>query len=290
MPPSLSAKFAGLPRWAWLAIIAGGLTIGLVLRSRSDAQAADEEAANATDVPSDEELNQAYGLGLDSYDPNSFGSYGGTIPYPPGSGSSSTTFVTPPTPDPRVPCTQPPPNVNVEGYRWICKAGYWEMTPNPRSGSPCTAPPPNPAPKGYTWKCHAGYWQLDATHAPPPPKSGKVPCASKPPPYKAPDGYEWKCDKDGLWDLVAQHKRGGGHHHDKPGKPHCGGKPKPDHSAGPRRHWECRNGKWMRILDNQSGRGSGQGTGRKSPIVTGGGPPISRDVHRPRGSGAIAGR
>jgi hypothetical protein len=35
MPPSLSQKMAGLPRWAWLLILASGLIIGLFLRQRN---------------------------------------------------------------------------------------------------------------------------------------------------------------------------------------------------------------------------------------------------------------
>lgn len=42
MPNVLSAKTLGLPRWAWIAILAGGLTIGLVIR-RAQNQNAEEE-------------------------------------------------------------------------------------------------------------------------------------------------------------------------------------------------------------------------------------------------------
>lgn len=35
MPPFLTKKYAGLPMWAWLALAATGVTVGLILRSRN---------------------------------------------------------------------------------------------------------------------------------------------------------------------------------------------------------------------------------------------------------------
>lgn len=35
MPPALSARMAGLPRWAWLLILTSGLVMGLFIRKRS---------------------------------------------------------------------------------------------------------------------------------------------------------------------------------------------------------------------------------------------------------------
>jgi hypothetical protein len=48
MPPALSAKLAGLPRWAWLGILSSGLLLGLYLRNRQ--QAADAAGDTAPDV------------------------------------------------------------------------------------------------------------------------------------------------------------------------------------------------------------------------------------------------
>lgn len=50
MPPTLTARFAGLPRWAWVLILTSGLLIGVALRRRQAAAAAGEtEDPNVTD-------------------------------------------------------------------------------------------------------------------------------------------------------------------------------------------------------------------------------------------------
>lgn len=56
MPPFLQKRLVGLPAWAWLAVVAGGLTIGLILRSRN--------SASTDEVPLEEDLGDdtaAYG-------------------------------------------------------------------------------------------------------------------------------------------------------------------------------------------------------------------------------------
>lgn len=42
MPPWLSAKTAGLPRWAWALMLTGAVGVGLYLRSRPSAESEDE--------------------------------------------------------------------------------------------------------------------------------------------------------------------------------------------------------------------------------------------------------
>lgn len=54
MPPALQKRIAGLPAWAWLAVIGGGLTIGLILRSRQTDETAE------TELPDDETYVDAY--------------------------------------------------------------------------------------------------------------------------------------------------------------------------------------------------------------------------------------
>lgn len=59
MPPSLRVKTAGLPRWAWLGLLAGGIGVGLYLHSRNQSEGEEEET---------EELPNAAPQTLSSYE------------------------------------------------------------------------------------------------------------------------------------------------------------------------------------------------------------------------------
>ena len=136
MPPALQAKFAGLPRWAWLAIIAGGLTIGLILRARDDGEVPEEELVEEV-IEDDTYMEEDTGyLGSGEYE---FEDDDGRVAYPPandpnieiniGGGGG--------TGDPggksckdKKPTDEPP-----KGYAWACRTGKWVLTPKKRSGS-----------------------------------------------------------------------------------------------------------------------------------------------------------
>lgn len=135
MPPALSAKFAGLPRWAWLAILAGGLTIGLIIRSQRSEDEADEEVLEE-DI---EEIPEGGYLGDPQYDAGyEFEDTADGVVYPP----------------PNLPPAVPPPNINIDINAGSGKGG----------GGGCGKKPKRDPAKGKRWSCRNGKWvQIDKT-------------------------------------------------------------------------------------------------------------------------------
>lgn len=147
MPPVLTKRVLGLPAWAWFAIIAGGVTIGLVLRNRQEA--GDEEAEEMIeDIP-----DESAGLVDDVYydAAASPAVYEGTYPdyvlTPPGGGANGGYLPNAQTPNIEVniggnvgnqgkeckrgskPNRRPP-----RGYHWCCRNGKWVACPDSRQG------------------------------------------------------------------------------------------------------------------------------------------------------------
>lgn len=59
MKPFLAGKTAGLPRWVWLALLGGGVGLGLYLRNRSTGEpVTEEEVEEGPEIP--ESLSEEY--------------------------------------------------------------------------------------------------------------------------------------------------------------------------------------------------------------------------------------
>lgn len=129
MPTVLQKRLAGLPAWAWLLVIGGGLTIGLVLRYRRNAgedegELTGDEVAAEGDVVGEYYQEDEFGdsylygeeyLGTDQYYPDQAGSINVSV-----SAGSST-----------VPCAESsrPTKKARKGYQWGCKNGVWVLVP-----------------------------------------------------------------------------------------------------------------------------------------------------------------
>ncbi len=179
MPPFLAKRFAGLPAWAWLAIVAGGLTIGLILRSRLSSTEGETET-DATDIPTDYPTDEYAGsldYPADGYGPNAIDTLGtgGYVNYP-------------------IQPIQPGINVTIGG------------------GQPCDAKdkPKQKPQKGYQWVCRNGNWQL-APLGRLPGGGGRNKCGPKPRGGCGRRGAHWAC-KDGRWRCVGGGGRGGDNH------------------------------------------------------------------------------
>lgn len=61
MKPFLQAKTAGLPRWAWLTLLAGGIGFGLYMRHRSSSEPEVEEAMEEQGFEVPENIHEEYG-------------------------------------------------------------------------------------------------------------------------------------------------------------------------------------------------------------------------------------
>jgi len=163
MPPSLSAKFAGLPRWAWLAILAGGLTVGLIIRSQRSEDEGEEETLEE-DI---EEIPEGGYLGDPQYDAGyEFEDTADGVVYPP----------------PNLPPAVPPPDINIDINTGGGKGG---------GGGGCGKKPKRDPAKGKRWSCRNGKWvQIDKNRAGGGGKGGKgdnnkrVPLTSGGPPSR----------------------------------------------------------------------------------------------------------
>lgn len=144
MPPSLTKQFAGLPRWAWLAILAGGITFGLILRQRNadSADEGDAEYADDSEVMTDAEMigDPYYNVDGSYMDPTVDGGSGGFYyqgPLPSaispnvtvnigsgGKGNQSNKKC-----KKGKPSRKPP-----KGTHWACRNGLWTAVPNKHSG------------------------------------------------------------------------------------------------------------------------------------------------------------
>lgn len=51
IPPALKVKMAGLPRWAWLALLAGGVGVGLYLHAANTAETEGEGEEESEELP-----------------------------------------------------------------------------------------------------------------------------------------------------------------------------------------------------------------------------------------------
>lgn len=155
MPPVLAKQMLGLPRWAWIAILAGGLTVGLILRSRRNAQ------ESVTGGPSDGsgDAPPDASVGAATYDPYSdMYASGGGYPneyYPAGSGSGygqDQGYIYPPVDNSTMPDAVTP-NVDIT---------INTTAPPPvgtDSGKSCTKPKPTrPAGNGREWRCRGNTW------------------------------------------------------------------------------------------------------------------------------------
>lgn len=160
MPPILQKRIVGLPAWAWVAVLAGGLTIGLILRSRNSASdVADEEYVDAPVDATSSDYADPYGedyaySGNPSYllSPSSagYGGYGevdysdqvyqgaydavtdnwpdafnGTDATTTDAGTSSTTTPTVTKPGNVKKCGKKPAASPGKGKHWECDGGRW---------------------------------------------------------------------------------------------------------------------------------------------------------------------
>lgn len=252
MPPALQKRLIGLPAWAWIAVVAGGLTIGLILRARRNAEegedaAYDEDVASADDPYADMYTTAGY--------PNEYYS----IPAGAGSGYGyEDGYEYMPT----------IPSWLEEAPDWLTEPPEWyetgtsmpnatdpnvEVTVNlPPAGSgsttSCVKPKPNrPAGRNRKWECRNGKW------------------------VAVPKGGSGQGDGGGSG---GQGGQGAGQGGGGGGDGKCG--PKPSRSAGHNRHWVCKKGKWVAVQDNRAG-----GNSREAAPVTGGGPPDRRSGHAP---------
>jgi hypothetical protein len=166
MPPFLAKRVAGLPTWAWLAILVGGATIGLILRSRqTDDEQLDEDVADEgeldeyPEVYAADETYPAEGFGPNAIDTLGTGGY---VNYPiqpiqpginvnVGSGGA--------------PCDEKnrPKAKAIKGYQWGCRNGVWIQIPlggpkpKPQRGGKC-GPRPRGKPRHGHWECRNGRW------------------------------------------------------------------------------------------------------------------------------------
>lgn len=143
---ALGKRFAGLPVWAWAAILGGGLVIGLVLRSRSSSSDGED-----TSVTEDTGASDYYDS---SYDPTDAGYYmsdpgftlGGTPTYP-GAYNND-------------------PNALADAIisAWDAWADDNDFLPNGNGGNggkKCKDGKPNKKPpKGFKYQCLDGHWVL----------------------------------------------------------------------------------------------------------------------------------
>lgn len=81
MPPALTAKTFGLPRWAWLAIITSGVGLGLYLRHKADSgeegEAASESEVEGTPLETVYDSGNPCDPSSGAYNPSECGNQGG---------------------------------------------------------------------------------------------------------------------------------------------------------------------------------------------------------------------
>lgn len=145
---ALGKRFAGLPVWAWAAILGGGLVIGLVLRSRS--AAADTTEADAG-TNADAGASDTYDSG---YDPTDAGYYmsdpgfqlGGAPTYPGAYNYDPSALA----------------DAIISGWDAWAEDNNWPNGDgNNPNGDKCTKPKPaKKPPKGFQYKCLSGSWVL----------------------------------------------------------------------------------------------------------------------------------
>lgn len=142
---TLGKRFAGLPVWAWAAILGGGLVIGLVLRSRSSSS--DED----TSVTEDTGASDYYDS---SYDPTDAGYY-----------MSDPGFTLGSTPTyPGAYNNDPDAIAAAIISAWDAWADDNDFLPNGNGGNggkKCKDGKPNKKPpKGFKYQCLDGHWVL----------------------------------------------------------------------------------------------------------------------------------
>lgn len=167
MPSFLARRFAGLPAWAWVAILAGGLTIGLILRSRMES---DEGDVAADEEPLDEypeEYAAMEDYPAEGYGPNAIDTLGtgGYVNYPiqPIQPGINVTIGGPQPCDEKTKPKQKPP----KGYQWVCPNGNWQLAPlggrpggGGGGGRGCGQKPRGGCGgKNRHWKCQGGRWK-----------------------------------------------------------------------------------------------------------------------------------
>lgn len=158
LPPVLTAKTFGMPRWAWMALLAGGVAVGLYMRRRSQAQDAMAEAAapspDGTDPASPDSLAAQSDPGLAGV--GVVGPTGGSVvpvespQIPPGYPetfdvlgnviSSIAEGLTKPSTTIIQPGKKPPkPRGAPKGKHWVWTGRQWMLVdnpPRPHRGSP----------------------------------------------------------------------------------------------------------------------------------------------------------
>lgn len=190
---ALGKRFAGLPVWAWAAILGGGLVIGLVLRSRSDS--ADTSATDGADIQDDSGASDYYDSG---YDPTDAGYYmsdpgftlGGAPTYPGAYNLDPNAYA----------------DALISAWDAWAEDNNWPNGDgNNPNGTKCTKPKPaRKPPKGFQYKCLSGSWVLVGK-----PGSGR------------PGGGK---DGDGKGDGKGGGKDHGGKHHGNGGGKHRAGR------------------------------------------------------------------
>jgi hypothetical protein len=174
VPPVLKAKMFGLPRWAWLAILAGGITVGLILRHKAQAAAKDSgdpcdpnstayDPNNCTGTT--QQSTYASGTVPDSGDPCDPGSAsydpsicsGNGSYFDPGGGGAATGVpvspgttinINPPTlPSPTDPDAVPTtggcsedPGAAPAGFHFECVSNRWTIVADPHAAAPVKKP------------------------------------------------------------------------------------------------------------------------------------------------------
>jgi hypothetical protein len=259
MPEALTKRMFGLPRWAWLAILAAAIGIGLYLRHQQKVKEEEEAAAGTSSEESPVGVVGSEAVPVGGYDQTGEGG-GYYYGYSPGGGYGGYEGFEQGYSEHEV-------NINVEAPQSLPMPPTESAPPASGGGAgrPCTATHPKP-PAGHHYECVNGRWKLVAggpTHAggnvgtgggPPNRPNNKGP-ASKPPTnnpqhpdavntgnrcvnggvggHTAPPGYHLFCDNGWIWRApnTAGNKGGGG------GGSGGGGNPAPAPAPAPQQGW-----------------------------------------------------
>jgi len=158
MPEALTKKMFGLPRWAWLIILAAAIGVGLYLRHKHAQEEAEQEAQPSEEAPVGVTAVESVPLGMANEGEG--GSYfygaggGGYYGYPEGL-----------YPEAQEKTSEHEIHIEVES---VPSATDGHEIPTGvestgTSGKPCNSDPIKP-PKGYKAECVSGHWKIVPIH------------------------------------------------------------------------------------------------------------------------------